>query len=1093
MKKLWSIWVCCLLFFAGGIPLRAQNDANHDAMLQLLRQEVNQQFDSLQNSIFPPYFLAYRVNETTDYQISASFGHIYENKTSQQVYLTIEIRVGNPMTDNFHSALQRNRELKTIPLPLDEQPELVQSILQKETQRAYNEAVKNYVSNLSTIKTQGSTSLQEYAFLRYEKDEYYEPRILDNHWHEDVLMQSLRHCTADAAMLPDMTAANAALQFRINRQYIVNSENSFVVENHTFTNLSLFVEGLTVGNTKEQVSRHFFTLLPEQLPDAEALLAEMLQMESLLYAKLEAPTMDPVSCPVWLAPQAAAVLSHHLYGHGLEDNASSFYNGKLGKSVLPIEFSVISDPTLKQQEGHYWSCSYVFDDEGVKGEKVVLIDRGDIKQRLATRTQQADAYMANGHARGRSHLPAARQSNLLVSTNKMLNINQLNDVFQSEIKNQQLEYGLLVSEAEIRCDTDNNQITIYPTVCYKVFADGREKVLVRDVKITANPQQWIDNLLVGGDHAENVAIMCHRFGEDLPTSCSSPAVLFKRMEVVPVAPASKPRMVTHLYSSSEHPDNPSALFMQVAQDEWNIDEVSLTVGEAVSPYYEDFLMTDARIFTVEASNGSVFYSQEKPVRKLVPRVLLGNDQVNNENIYGNACTPPTLYPMAEDADYSAFARDFRRATESEYLKAIPLWELKQTLMQQSEIKPLADRSQSEIAQSIQSHSFAYPTLDNLKNFACEASSSLAQNKFLNHSGINLYVLEGTVNFWNSEKTSYVKPVSIVALQIFGTVITADGKEVMDGKTIFLSNTDSLFTSQNIQKEIKEMVSYLREVKRVGKRGNHYHFGPVLVEGEAVGQLLASALLEKTPNLVANREPMIVSGTEKGSQSLENAIDQIVTSKLISVVANKSGDEWGNSVFCRQENIDAEGSEVVETDIIRKGELITLMGNRTPTKSTPYTNGCQQLAIHDEGCISTRGASRLVFICQSSISSDKLKQMLVKEAKKQGCRYAYIIRRVLDDDFLNIQPKNSGDDLELLQLYRVDVRTGKETPVVGGRMPNFCFAMLEELLCASDSRKANAVMVRTGGATGSRDFPFAGVPTCIVAPEMLLFKKLCVEE
>lgn len=1091
MKKLWSIWICCLLLFTGGVPLCAQNLAENDELLQLLRQEMKQQFDSLQHTSYPPYFLAYRINETTDHYVSANFGHIYDNNSTKNVFLTIEIRVGNPLIDNYHSSIQNSREIKRISLPIEENIAHIRKILQKETRLAYADAVLEFIDNQSDIRLKIQKRLPDFSFSPQKTVAHYEPRILDNHWQEEEWLQTLRYCTADAEMLPDVTESSANLHYKINRQYIVNSENSYVVENHVGTYLSLFLEAIAADNTPEHIEFQYFTEFPEQMPDGDALLSEMLRMETKLYAKLDAPKAKATLCPVWLSPQAAAVLAHHLFGHEMGENESSVFDGFMAQTVLPFDFSVISDPTLPQRAGEYWSGSYKFDDEGFGAERVTLIENGDLKNRLAARTQQPETFQPNGHARGKLKLPAARQSNLILITNKPLNDNQLLDLFRHEIKNQHLEYGIFVLESDFYCDTNLQTITVYPTVCYKVFADGRADELVRDVKISGAARQWLDNLTVGGNQTASVALTCHSSGEDLPTHSCAPALIFRRLEVKPHSASPRPRMVAHLYTNAEHYDYVRDLFKKVVDDELEIDEVSLSVKDVNPPYYQDYLMTDVRLFAVEASEESVFYAKEKPVRQLVPRVLLGSDVMNNDNIHGGEVTPPVSYSVSEDVSYPAFARDFRKATEAEYLKAVSQWELKRALLQLSDKKSLIDRSKSVATQSFHEQSMSCPSLSNLEHLAREISSELSRHDFLSQSGVNIYVMMGNVYFQNSEKTGYIRPVSIVAMQIYGATIITDGTEFRDGKTIFWSSTDSLFASQNIHNEINKLISHLYALKSATKQQQTYT-GPVLVEGEAVGQLLASSLLEETPNLLACREPLMSSEEETtGCQLLENLKDQIVTSNKISVTANKTGDRFDPVVFCSHEKTDAEGVETMETEIIRHGELINLMGNRTPTKSMDYSNGFQQLAIQKEAFFATRGASRLDFEFRTAASHAKLKQMLVKEAKKQGCQYAYIIRQFQDEDLDNIVGRNSSEGVKILQLYRLDVRTGEETAVVGGVMPALRFPMLEKIQCASDAREAYPVFSQVRGAECSRDFPFAGIPTCIIAPNALLFNNLSI--
>lgn len=79
-------------------------------------------------------------------------------------------------------------------------------------------------------------------------------------------------------------------------------------------------------------------------------------------------------------------------------------------------------------------------------------------------------------------------------------------------------------------------------------------------------------------------------------------------------------------------------------------------------------------------------------------------------------------------------------------------------------------------------------------------------------------------------------------------------------------------------------------------------------------------------------------------------------------------------------------------------------------------------------------------------------------------------------------------MQLMQCYLVNVHTGEEIPVVNARMLSPNFDLLQNILYVSDKQEAFPIMMRVPGATGTRDFPFAGVPTCIVAPNVILLKQ-----
>jgi predicted Zn-dependent protease len=1087
MKKIRFFWLCCLLFFAGSMTLYAQKDAENDALLQLLRQEMQQQFDSLQKADHPPYYMAYRVNETTEHLMTANFGQIYANNSSKTAFLTIEIRVGSPETDNYHYFNNRNTYLKQIPLPIEENESLVRKIIQTETHNALQEAILQNVENQLKVTTLDPNDNQEkLIFLGYDRDGYYDLPLMDSHWNAEDWEIRLRHCTFEDML--QLTSKSAKLRYQTVRKYLVNSEKSYFVENQSSAMLTLRVEGLTQDNIPEHIERQYFAFYPDQLPDKDALNDEMNDMEMALSLVYFAETSKPFHCPVLFSPNAASVLIHNLLGHELENQEKSIFWNKIGQQVLPETFSVYSDPTVSKADGHYYGGHYVFDDEGVKSERVMHISHGELQKMLASRTQQPNAYHSNSHARGNHQLPTVRQSNLFVESSKVLNDSQLFELLEEEASQQKLDYVLYVQEVELRCDT-NDLVTIYPTFCYKIYPKKQKDEVVRDVILTGSKQQWINNLIAAGASKGNVTLTCHSHQDDLLTNCASPALLFRSVEVQEQKKTPQPtipRMLTGKGSNS--PMNTEELFQMSAQYEWELDLEHLKFENENAPYYEDFLMTDARVFTVEASEGSLLYANEKPVRQFVPKVLLGNNVFNNENLYEETAGLASLYSLQFGNNYS-FAQDFWRAAENEYLKALNQMKIKQAVVGQNVTNLLPDRSSIKATQTYQAKTIDYPSLNNLEHLARETSSELAKNDFLSRSGAHIYILSGNAYYWSSEKTSYSKPISIIAVQIYGAVKTLNNSEYMDGKTIFLPCTDSLFSSQSIHNEIDKLVSHLRTVKQKSQPIAEFYVGPILVEGEAVGQMLASALLENAPNLLAYRTPILTSEEEsrKKDNAFENQLDQIVTSKKISVTANKSGDSFDQSPFCRQDKIDAEGAEVSEMEIVKNGELITLMGNRTVTKSTPYSNGFQQLAIHNEGCIATRGASRLDVECKASVPHQKLKQMLISEAKKQGCRYAYIIRQI-DNGSLQSVLGNDTHRIEILQLYRVDIQNGKEVPVIGGMIVDGNFGMLQDLVATSNTRTAYPIMTRVNGTTTSRDFPFAGVPTCIVAPDGMLLRR-----
>jgi predicted Zn-dependent protease len=1091
--------LCCLLLLAGGVPVCAQNTANDDELLQVLQKSVKENFAQLQENHYPPYYMAYRVDEVSSYQLHADFGHIYENSSTRNAVLAIEIRVGTPETDNYHYLFQQNNRLvKQIPITLDQNPNSIEEMLARETEYAYEDAKLQYFENRNNCFLFQQEENRSYHYALGDYVHYYEPPMMDNYWDADFWAQQLRHCTAEVAVFPALTEASANLYYQINRKYLVDSEKKAIAENSSSATLRLKIEGITSEDEVEHIERQYFARQLELLPDAEVLLQEMRDMETklsdVLHASNEEMYNGNFNAPVLLSENAASVLAHHLFGHTLEGTRACV--GLSMENTIPSEFSIISDPTLMEYGGYSLSGSYHFDDEGIEGQRVVIFDRGEYHHNISTRTYDpTDSHShPNGHARGSRYLPSPRQSNLLVTTKKPYRFEQMVEFLLAEAEKQNLDYGLYVEEAEIRCDTSKNMIYLYPTVCYQFFTRVHPDEIVRDIVIGGTPQQWFSNLMAGGEKPGSVSILCHNHHDDVVTHSCAPALLFRQAEVAHRIPATKKRIINHLAASfSEKTGKASELFFQTAQEVWDKDGKKLSVGEENNPYYQDYMMTDAKIFAVEASGGNVCYSHEQEVRKLVPKVLLGSDAINNGNIFTGEPSLPTGYPIAVDDADQAFARDFRKATESEYLKAVKQWEQKKYLMEEYGSQKMNDNSKISVYQVYDAEVSSHHIINDLEAFASNASSMLSKYDFLSRSGINVYALSGNVDYWSSENSAYIRPVTIIGVQIYGAVMRPGRREIADTKTIFLSSADSLVISQQIKNEIDAMISHLKKVKESSVAVVDGYDGPVLVEGEAVGQLLVSALLEGTPNLLAQRKPYFTSLEAKNQfkyNNLEDCLDRVVTHKGISVTANKSDKIYDNLTFCRVFKTDAEGAETGEMDLIQKGELVALMSNRIPTKASPFSNGFQQLGIHHGSCVPMLGAARLDFDFRTTVPKQKLKGQLLKEARKQGCRYAYIIRQ-LDNDGQDVDKETNTKNI--LQLYRVNVQTGKEEVVANGGSVTISFDILNRLLCVSQEKSAFPIMVRVAGAKGTRDFPFAGVPTCIVAPDGMLLYRVFVAQ
>lgn len=102
-----------------------------------------------------------------------------------------------------------------------------------------------------------------------------------------------------------------------------------------------------------------------------------------LLNQLKAKTPKAGSFPAVLAPEVVGVFTHEAFGHLAEADLTltgAVVLNKLGQQIASPLVSIYDDGTLENKFG-----SYKYDDEGVKSQKTLLVDRGRIVSLLYDR------------------------------------------------------------------------------------------------------------------------------------------------------------------------------------------------------------------------------------------------------------------------------------------------------------------------------------------------------------------------------------------------------------------------------------------------------------------------------------------------------------------------------------------------------------------------------------------------------------------------------------------------------------------------------------------------------------------------------------
>ena len=173
----------------------------------------------------------------------------------------------------------------------------------------------------------------------------------------------------------------------------------------------------------------------------------------------------------------------------------------------PTFLSVVFDPTLKKVGNVELMGHYLYDDQGVKAQRVTVVDKGVLKTFLLDRAPLKSFPRSNGHGRAEpGFLPVSRQSNLQVESSKAVSREQLMDQLRDEARRQGKPFGLLFDNIEGGFTTTGrgspNAFNVLPNVVYRIYTDGRAPELVRGVDLIGTPLAAFGKIIATDDQID---------------------------------------------------------------------------------------------------------------------------------------------------------------------------------------------------------------------------------------------------------------------------------------------------------------------------------------------------------------------------------------------------------------------------------------------------------------------------------------------------------------------------------------------------------------------------------------------------------------
>ena len=527
-----------------GLEVAAQTH-RQNALLGILRAELHRNVDVLKQQTVPAYYAAYTLHDTRTTQILASFGAIDRSDENRQRLATVEVRVGDYELDNTHpirgDMRAQSPRLAQVSLPLSDEEKPIRLALWRATDRSYKQASEA----LTRVRTNVAAKVQDENpapdFSREEAQQHVSEAVS---YSIDIQAWEarLRRVSAVFSEDPLVLRSQVSLTVEADNRYYVNSEGSQVATGTVGGRI--FIQGVSKAEDGMELPLYtsYFATSPDALPDEGRLIAEARAMVDLLGRLRKAPLVEPFSGPAILSGRAAGVFFHEIFGHRVEGNRQrnsddgQTFTSRVGLAVLPPFLSVTFDPTVKTAGNIELMGHYLYDDQGVKAQRVTVVDKGVLKTFLLDRAPLRKFPKSNGHGRAEAgFLPVSRQSNLQVASSKSVSREQLMTQLRDEARRQGKPFGLLFENIEGGFTTTGrgspNAFNVLPNVVYRIYTDGRDPELVRGVDLIGTPLAAFGKIIGTDDQVDVFNGVCGAESGGVPVSASSPSLLVSEVEV----------------------------------------------------------------------------------------------------------------------------------------------------------------------------------------------------------------------------------------------------------------------------------------------------------------------------------------------------------------------------------------------------------------------------------------------------------------------------------------------------------------------------------------------------------------------------------
>lgn len=1001
-----------------------------DKLVNILRNEAQFYLDKLKDREEPAYFISFRVVDEKQTFLSSEFG-LSSSRTLHKRSLTPHVRVGNRQTDNYSKDYVFYNFSRSFDLPLDSDNEYaIKEAIWTGMKKQYKEGKEAYQKYMTSRKTNKSDLDTIPSFAQAPTEIYYEKPYSEKETAIDEIYfeKYLNDVSRIFKEYEELTTGNAALDYRIVRTTIVNTEGTVVAQNRKSFVVIMQATAKADDGTDCTLNESFFAYSADKLPNKAEMEEKARDLANRVMALSKAPVADAYAGPAILSGKAAAVLFHEVLGHRLEATRSEFINNNLAgfqdKQMTSSSIQLYMDPTLKTYKGRDLDGFYLYDDEGVKAQRVQCIENGCLKQYLTSRTPAGEFNTSNGHARAEAGKnPSPRQSNLIVETTEPYSEAELRGMLIAELKRQGKEYGYFFRNVDGGFTNrgsfrNTNLFNVNPTEVYKVFADGRKDQLVRGVTLIGTPLTVFTNIKAAGGESQVFSGYCGSVSGKVPVSGTSPYIYVSLIETQGKKEFNNTK--SDIISSPKDERPASAVtdgqlgdvIFSAMEDEMKHVYKELSEKQKTEPLLIDYVLCHSRYSQAVASAGACTgITNYGTANRVMADVILGDSMITSKIEIDNR--QPTY--IHHEMDYASIRKALRKESIKAYTSAVENLDNKKNKLNDSP-KPEKEISVPEfrklppvewIGRSAVNEN---TSIDTMKHLAERLSKVfLDYPELMNHK---VYIRQRRFDHYRltSEGQKIMIPESQLTIFADADIKTNNGLCITKEYRRHVSRIEDLPSEKDIADELRQFAeSIIKESK--AKVVKDLYIGPVLYEGEAAAEIIADNAIFYAHSYSYPERDMY--------DKKYLYLDKKIFPKQLDVYQLGEDSIYNGVNLMGYNPVDANGQKPMTLKFIEKGILKNMLSKRAPSVGSNLYTGNEWFNTVGVSILPKFSAGILHIKSDEAIKYSKLRKLLLKSAKDQGFEYAYIVRdsRTAPQELVRVNTKTGEEELILWEFEK----------------------------------------------------------------------------